>query len=437
MRCRSVLAVCTFVLFLSAMAMANGLNLNGLGARAVAMGGAFVGLADDYSAIFWNPAGIALIKQKTFGFSADDIIPSGTYKFDFPHPLLGPITLVDAKMTTTHNFTGLAAYYHPINDKLVFGFGFYTPSGLASKWDGTDFSAISFNTPYEWKSKIFVINISPAIGYQVSDQVSVGATLNINYGKFQISTHAGDSTLGIDLGQQDMDMSGWGFGATFGILIRPSEKFSLGATFRTPSKIKFSGDTSISKLSILGQIPGTPLFGASIPTETAVDGEVTYPMWLCGGVAFKPVEGLTLTADVQYTNWKKIDVIEFELENPLWQAIVGEPGTGNLEMALHWKNATQVRFGAEYKINKVALRGGYYFDPTPSPDSTHNVLVPNYDFNAFAFGFGYNLNGFHIDFMFEYRKAKERTISLLEEEAMPGVYNLSLFVPGFSLGYSW
>jgi long-chain fatty acid transport protein len=53
------------LLALSAMSFANGLNLNSLGTKALTMGGAFVGLADDFSAIFWNPAGLANFKNKT------------------------------------------------------------------------------------------------------------------------------------------------------------------------------------------------------------------------------------------------------------------------------------------------------------------------------------------------------------------------------------
>jgi hypothetical protein len=40
----------------------------GFGARAAAMGGAFVGLADDASAIYWNPAGLASIKTAELSF---------------------------------------------------------------------------------------------------------------------------------------------------------------------------------------------------------------------------------------------------------------------------------------------------------------------------------------------------------------------------------
>ena len=57
------------VLVLASGLFANGLNLNGLGARAASMGGAFVGLADDFTAVFWNPAGLALMKRAHTGFS--------------------------------------------------------------------------------------------------------------------------------------------------------------------------------------------------------------------------------------------------------------------------------------------------------------------------------------------------------------------------------
>ena len=46
----------------SNLAIASGIMLEGLGTRAVSMGGAFIGLADDSSAIYWNPGGLARLK---------------------------------------------------------------------------------------------------------------------------------------------------------------------------------------------------------------------------------------------------------------------------------------------------------------------------------------------------------------------------------------
>lgn len=419
------------ILFLSSLSLANGLNLNGLGAKAVSMGGAFVGLADDYSAIFWNPAGIAQFKQTTFGFSGDDIIPSGTYKFDF----MG-MTFVNAKTVSKHYFTGMAAYYQPIGEKMVAGIGVYTPSGLGADWQGSDFSMITNGKTYEWMSKIAVVTISPALAYRISDQVSVGATFNINYGMFDIKTHAGTAEVQVapnyyvevDLGQQEVNLKGWGFGATFGILVKPSDMFSAGLTLRTASKVKFSGDASISNFPLLG-----------VPKSSNVDGDVTWPMWIAGGIAFKPVANLTLTADAQYTNWEKIDVIELKFKDTLWAVLTAGEGD---TMQMLMENKTQFRFGAEYKINSFALRAGYYFDPSPTPDKTMNVLIPNFDFNAFAVGFGYAFNGLRLDFALEYLKAKDRNIPLnlnpnVEQLSMPGLYTESIWSPGIALSYSW
>lgn len=41
----------------------------GLGARAIGMGSAFVGLANDATAVFWNPAGLVYIDKREFSFT--------------------------------------------------------------------------------------------------------------------------------------------------------------------------------------------------------------------------------------------------------------------------------------------------------------------------------------------------------------------------------
>jgi len=53
----------------------------GVGARACAMGEAFTGLADDFSAIYWNPAGIAQIKDIEFNFMHNDWFQGIRYEF--------------------------------------------------------------------------------------------------------------------------------------------------------------------------------------------------------------------------------------------------------------------------------------------------------------------------------------------------------------------
>lgn len=432
---KTILTVLLSVCLLSSMALANGLNLNSLGTKALTMGGAFVGLADDFSAIYWNPAGIAQFDRKYIGFYGTDIIPSGSYTMTVVDPVFGPITVVNAETQFTHYLSGMAAYYHPLSDRLVFGLGVYIPSGLGASWNGADFANISMGETYDWMSKVGIITFAPALAVKVNEKLYLGAALNVNYGMFDIAMHAGAVANPapppdeVDLGQYEESMTGWGYGATFGVLLRLSEMFSLGATFRTQSTVKFSGEASISNLSFLGW-----------SDTSKVEREVTWPVWLAGGAAFKPMENLTLTADVQWTQWSKIDVMETTFVDPVWAAMM--EASGDDKRPLHWKDALQIRFGAEYRTKSIVLRGGYYWDPSQAPDRTMNVLLPSYDFHVATLGFGYSLNGIHLDFGIEYLMGKERTVPLERvltdpewESAMPGDYTMKIIVPTLSIGY--
>src|SRR5258706_3487294 len=48
-----------------------GFEGSGIGPKALSMGGAFVGLADDWTAAFWNPAGLAFLNGWGVGQSVD------------------------------------------------------------------------------------------------------------------------------------------------------------------------------------------------------------------------------------------------------------------------------------------------------------------------------------------------------------------------------
>jgi long-chain fatty acid transport protein len=419
---------------------ANGLNLNGFGARAAGMGGAFVGLANDYTAVFWNPAGLALMKQGTFGLSGDLLIPSAKY------------TLTSFTMETQSKMypAGLLGYFQPIGENIVVGVGAYSLSGLGAAWDNTGtpfleqvlvspFPPAAFTptlTPTTWESFIGSVTVAPSIAVKLTDQFYLGATLNINYGFFKLeqwgqfvlvnpaAPPAGNlmaaPTL-INLGQQTLDVKGWGFGATVGVLVKPAEWISFGATFRTESKIKLSGTTEIENISLLG-----------LPNASDTKMNVASPMWLAGGIALKPIEGLTLTADAQYTNWSKLDQIALEFQDPAWAAGLTDAAT----LLLNWANKTQLRAGIEYDFGMLAIRGGYYYDPAPAPDETLNILTPSFTFNSLAGGFGFRSGGLKVDLALEYLMGKDRTVAPSGDN-LPGLYEMKILVPMLSLSYSF
>jgi long-chain fatty acid transport protein len=157
-------------------------------------------------------------------------------------------------------------------------------------------------------------------------------------------------------------------------------------------------------------------------------------MWLGLGVAFHPAENITITADGHYTNWGKLGSVATEYTDQFWQVALAEES----DLKLMWEDKWQFRFGVEFWVSdSFAIRAGYYNDPAPSPDTTMNVLVPNYDFNSISGGLGFVLNNFKIDVTAEYLFGKERDIAISLANEMPGVYGMSILALNISLTYEW
>lgn len=399
------LAVITVLMVgLSAGLYSNGLNLNSNGTKAISMGGAFVGLADDYSAVFWNPAGLTQMTETNLALFGTDIIPSATYQF----ALAG----IDTEAKTEHHISGGLGFFKPLSDKVVVGIYGYVPAGLGVTWEGNDLLALWPGGPYEWSTLVAIITVSPAIAVKFSDQFSVGAALNLSYGLAKIDKPG--------LGQFTMDLNGIAVGATVGMMFKPSEKFSIGLCYKTPLKATLSGDAGMA---------GAPLY--ALPATDEAELKVTWPMWIGAGIAIKPTENLTITADAQYTNWEKMDTFPVTFSNPGWIAAF----QSGAEILLYWEDKIQIRFGAELKVSeKLALRGGYYYDPGPGPKSTLNILLPELTYNWITFGFGYKSENITLDVGVEYGMGQDMTAAPADiVYGMPGTIGMDIIVPNVAL----
>ena len=405
-------SVLLLTLFLSSGLFSNGFNLNGSGSKAISMGGAFIGLADDYSAVFWNPAGLSQLKGSNFSVFGTFLMPKSTYKSN----LYG----IDATTESKLYPSGAMGYFKSISDKLTIGLAAYVPSGLGVKWNGDDFSVLTQGTSLEWESFLAVVSISPVVSYKISEKFSIGATININYAMLDVKNPG--------IGQYHEDLNGLCMGATIGALFKPCDKFSIGFTFRTPSKVTLDGDI---------EMKGAELYGVSGTTEG--ERELTWPMWVGAGIAFKATDKLTITADVQYTDWKKIDVIEMNYTDAQWQAMKAHPLLGaafNKDFNFYWDSKVQLRVGAEYLVsNSFAIRAGYYYDPAPSAIEHINILMPSITYDVITFGWAYRTDKISLDFCLEYLMGKNREAAAGIEGVLPGTYDLDIFVPNFGFTY--
>ncbi len=147
----------------------------GAGARPIAMGNAFVGAANDATAAFWNPSGLAMI---------DDI-----------------------EITTMHATQSDLQSYDFANIAFSTDFGTYAFSYLQLGVDGinitTGSSDILGTTQYSDQAEFL------SGGWKIDNQIAIGATL-----KF-LQTNA-------------YTASAFGLGSDFGILYKPFKEFGIG-----------------------------------------------------------------------------------------------------------------------------------------------------------------------------------------------------------------
>jgi long-subunit fatty acid transport protein len=97
----------------------------GVGARALGMGGAYTGVANDYSALFWNPAGLAQLEHAEFSFGMSHL----NYRDQSSYFNLSKSQSANS---TTLNSLGLAFPVPVARGSLVFSFGYNRESNYAT-----------------------------------------------------------------------------------------------------------------------------------------------------------------------------------------------------------------------------------------------------------------------------------------------------------------
>lgn len=427
------------LLSLSIALMSNGISLNSIGPKAMAMGGAFIGQADDASAVYWNAAG--LIGQKaSVTASMVDVYLYPSYKND----ALG----IDAKVDDVH-FISPHAFANYSKDRFAWGFGFFVPHALGIEWDGKDFLSLngpatyeaapnyfldnnSYGKEFDWYSQISMITVSSSAAYQVTDRFNVGFTINIHHGSMIIErgenrvnnfTNALEpDAAGMLDTQYKEDVTGSGTSFGFGLQFTPFEEFTLGISYRSPSVVSLKGDAEFTKMPI-------PDADGNTSEELYVKRDFEIPFWIGIGTSWRATDKWVFNLDGHLTRWSTYDKMVSE--------IIMENGTENVLTHMEWEDAVQIRVGTEYQATEdLAIRAGYFYDPAPAPDKTLNILFPSSTNHNATLGGGYTYNNFTIDLALEYYFGQEREVTKAPHN-MPGIHQMDIFAYGLGLTYSF
>jgi len=295
-------------------------NITGAGARAMGLGGAFIGVADDATSIVWNPAGLATLERPEL--SAVTRYITETVESDLNDPTTRRLPARTNELShTVFNFAS-AAYPLTLGErKLV----------LAAAYQRQlDFSASRADRNSSFDSQGGVDTFTPGFGIRLSPVLALGGAANVWFGSASADFVRSNRPT-------SWDQTYSGFNLVFGAL---ADLESLP----NPAPVK------------VGASVKTPFDLTEEKSQNALTETNTYqmPLMVGFGGSCRIGDNLTLAADYEmrmFGDSKKI------------------PQAGNEEpLSRSGEDLNQIRVGAEYLVvlgfGYVPIRAGFQTVPT-------------------------------------------------------------------------
>lgn len=309
-----------------------------VGARALSMGGAYIAVATDATALVYNPAGLARVTRIEFsGGMTHQRYSSKTQLGSYPQFEGNP------QNNTRFSSANVVFPVPTYRGSLVLALGV----NRVRSFDRT----MQFNVDDPQVSRMGVESESGSLymwsfggAVDVSPNVSVGAAVNLWTGKESYSWLYDRQYLGIKF-DDIIDDKYSGFNAKFGVRIQPNKYLVFGGTIDSPVTHTIEEDwTQIT--DSLGQIE-YEFFSSEY--------KVSLPFSMGVGMALH-VDNLTLAGDINYTDWTQMEYKRLD-----------ELAKANRKIKETYTDALRFHLGAEYLFPQIStsLRAGFYHDPLP------------------------------------------------------------------------
>jgi long-subunit fatty acid transport protein len=338
-------------------------NFSGVGVRAMGMGGAYIAVADDFTASYWNPAGLAQITDRKLDVSFSRKSHHNKSVFNQ--------TQDDLEISNT-GFTAMGFVYpYPVyQGSLVFAIGFNQVVDFDWGLRQTGFDKINSlqaRHHFQHEGQLTLSSISAAV--DVSPFISLGGTLGLVGGDDQhrnefFYVDINDDYTYKNLRSEDtfLDEYQGARSLRLGALVRmPREnpRFRIGATVASSigQEIRYhfrgnpEGYTSVEydneDIQTLDKISLRGRYEIKLPLRYAI------------GLSYFPFQDLLFSTGVSISEWSQSEYVCCDEQQQSLRA--------ETEFDRHYRDVVRYHFGVEWRVPTIALdlRAGYYTDPLP------------------------------------------------------------------------
>jgi long-chain fatty acid transport protein len=372
--------------------MGNDLDGFGFGARPVSMGGAFTALANDFSAVYYNPA--ALINSKSLklhgGYSFADYyldLDTETGKGEDRAERISDLSAFTLGVSTR-------IFPHDEDARFAAGLGIFLPTRRI-------LTAFSVAAPIAPEGGTPTSSPPQYIMYgEKRDKIGVyfGGAVRVIDG---LSLGAGAALLADLPGAVDLDFINssvdieyeleWDLSPNAGIFWQALPGLSLGLTYRGELSLKIE-----SRANVL--VAGSPLLSLNVEAITLFS-----PQQIAFGFAWDPHPDFTVAFDLTWQDWSAYD-------RPFTVVTPG-PRPEDPDFDDTWTP----RLGLEYQLTGlIALRMGYYYQPSPVPEQKDLSNLIDNDKHVFSFGVGFTFDtpvAMNIDLFLQWHHLAEEKAS--------------------------
>lgn len=364
--CRSVVSWLGLLIVLAwarAAHAGGGFELDEQSAAGVGMAGAHAAVADDPSAIYYNPAGLGF--QPGFGaliggnliIARTEVTPD---KLTLWHPAVAP-TLYVSQRFGRFIALGVGAFTN-------FGEHFSYPEGWRGRFQG-------------YFIDITTATIQPTLAIRPFSWLSVGVGFDIMLGSFDLYRVV---QLGPAEGNLHAGATATGLGGNVGVLVKLIPRYlNLGFSYRSRIDMDFDGRAAITT---------PPELQALSPGLQHAKVELPLPHnFQIGAATF--VGHLVLSAQVNVSLWHDLSALTLTLTDP------ASGMSTSTAQPLDYHTTWAVRGGAQYGFahDRLRLRIGAGYDTTPAPASTLGPLAPDANRVLVSAGVGLHFDWLSLD----------------------------------------
>ncbi|UXI69372.1 OmpP1/FadL family transporter [Tahibacter amnicola] len=373
------------------------------GARSLGMAGAFLGLADDATAAYANPAGLTQLAQTEISIEGRHTSYSTPY-IDGGTAGVSPFSTAGLNISYADSSENNLSYLSIVVPRDRWAFAFYRHELARFETEFTTLAGAGFGNfqlfPFTSQAELKILNYGATAAFKATDNVSLG--LGVSLYDFNFLTATGRVSLAnpanpvaASAQAQLGDERGWGW--NLGARFRLTDTWSLGLTYRRAPSFDYRA-ANLVFIDVQGNpLPAPAVFAA----PTGVEFDIP-DIWGIG-LSWRPTDALVVNFD--------IDRVEYA---QLTDRIDSLFGIADAASRLRLENGTEVHLGAEYTFANMtrpfSLRGGLWHDPrhsvefdgTPANDNERALAVlfagGRGSDTHYSIGGGWAFTKFQLDF---------------------------------------